>query len=143
MSSPPTCTNYRDRCQRSMFVARDEHEKVDVITCPLPNCSHKWCKKCQKSGDFGGLKHSCGTEELDDLMKEKGWKYCPSESPSAHCHFSSSNYFFSSLSLACKTPIEKITGCSHMFVRQNVRIRLPLPLLTPCLRQCTASGCKT
>jgi len=81
------------KCQRSMFVARDEHEEVNVITCPLPNCNHRWCKKCQKSLGFLELTHSCdGTAELEHLMKEKGWKYCPT----------------------CKTPIQKISGCNHM-----------------------------
>ena len=113
-----------------MFVARDEHEEVDVITCPLPDCSHKWCKRCQKSVGLGELKHSCGTAELDDLMKEKGWKYCPSESLCALPFFVVKLLFFS-LSLACKTPIEKIMGCSHMIVRHNVRVCPPLPFVNP------------
>jgi hypothetical protein len=63
-----------------MFVARDEHEEVNIITCPLPDCTHAWCKQCQQSIDFNGPKHSCdGTSELDHLMKQQGWKYCPSE----------------------------------------------------------------
>ena len=69
-----------DRCQRSMFVAKDEHEEVDIVTCPLPDCNHTWCKQCQQPIDFGGPKHSCdGSSELDHLMKQNGWKYCPSE----------------------------------------------------------------
>jgi hypothetical protein len=66
-----------------MFVARDEHEEAKIIFCPLPDCSHAWCKQCQQSIDFNaitGLMHSCnGTSELDHLMKQQGWKYCPSE----------------------------------------------------------------
>jgi len=63
-----------------MFVAKDEHEEAKIITCPLPDCCHVWCKQCQQSIDFNGPKHSCdGTSELDHLMKEQGWKYCPSE----------------------------------------------------------------
>jgi hypothetical protein len=63
-----------------MFVARDEHEEAKIIACPLPDCNHAWCKQCQQSIDFNGPKHSCdGTSELDHLMKEQGWKYCPSE----------------------------------------------------------------
>jgi len=81
------------KCQRSMFVARDEHEEANVIACPLPDCNHAWCKQCQQSIDFNGPKHSCdGTSELDHLMKEQGWKYCPT----------------------CKTPIQKTSGCNHM-----------------------------
>ena len=63
-----------------MFVARDEHEEAKIIACPLPDCNHVWCKLCQQSVDFNGLDHSCdGTLELDRLMKEQGWKYCPCE----------------------------------------------------------------
>ena len=71
-------TNHRDRCQRSMFVARDEHEEAKIIPCPLPDCNNVWCKQCQQTIEFGGPKHSCdGTTELDHLMKQQGWKYCP------------------------------------------------------------------
>lgn len=78
-----------------MFVARDEHEKANTITCPLPKCDHRWCKKCEQSVDFGVSKHSCdGTAELDQLMKEKGWKYCPGEFASAHCPFFTFNIIF-------------------------------------------------
>ena len=76
-----------DRCQRTMFVARDEHEEAKIIACPLPDCNHAWCKQCQQSIDFNGPKHSCdGTSELDHLMKEQGWKYCPSEPVPATLH---------------------------------------------------------
>ena len=72
--------NTRDRCQRTMFVARDEHEEAKIVACPLPDCDHAWCKQCQQSIDRNGPKHSCdGTSELDHLMKQQGWKYCPSE----------------------------------------------------------------
>ncbi|KAH9056530.1 hypothetical protein EDB87DRAFT_1566420 [Lactarius vividus] len=81
------------KCQRSMFVARDEHEEAKIIACPLPDCNHIWCKQCQQTIDTDGPKHSCdGTSELDHLMKQQGWKYCPS----------------------CKTPIQKVSGCNHM-----------------------------
>ncbi|KAI9511016.1 hypothetical protein F5148DRAFT_1010122 [Russula earlei] len=81
------------KCKRSMFVAKDEHEETLIIACPLPDCNHVWCKQCQQSIDFEGPKHSCdGTSELDHLMKEQGWKYCPT----------------------CKTPIQKESGCNHM-----------------------------
>jgi len=81
------------RCQRSMFVARDEHEEANIIICPLPDCNHAWCKLCQQSIDFRAPEHSCdGTSELDNLIKEQGWKYCPT----------------------CKTPIQKTSGCNHM-----------------------------
>ena len=107
------CLNARIRCQRSMFVARDEHEEVNIIACPLPDCNHAWCKQCQQSIDFSGPKHSCdGTSELDHLMKEQGWKYCPCMFTSAR-HYLWSQIFFS----ACKTPVQKESGCNHMTVR--------------------------
>ena len=63
-----------------MFVARDDLEEVNIITCPLPDCNHTWCKQCQQSIDISGQKHSCnGILELEYLMKQQGWKYCPSE----------------------------------------------------------------
>ena len=63
-----------------MFVDRADHEMAEIIVCPLPDCSHVWCKQCQQSIDFNGPKHSCdGTSELDYLMKQQGWKYCPCE----------------------------------------------------------------
>jgi len=81
------------KCERSMLVAKDEHEEAKIIACPLPDCNHTWCKHCQQTIDFGRQQHSCdGTSELDHLMKEQGWKYCPS----------------------CKTPIQKVSGCNHM-----------------------------
>jgi hypothetical protein len=84
---------YCRKCQRTMFVARDEHEEANIIACPLPDCTHAWCKQCQQSIESDGPKHSCdGTSELDHLMKQQGWKYCPT----------------------CKTPIQKISGCNHM-----------------------------
>jgi len=80
-------------CQQTMFVARDEHQEAEVIVCPLPDCNHAWCKQCQRSIDITGPRHSCdGTLELDHLVKQKGWKRCPT----------------------CKTTIEKISGCNHM-----------------------------
>jgi hypothetical protein len=63
-----------------MFVARDEHEEATIIVCPLPDCNQAWCKQCQQLVDSNGPMHSCdGTSELDHLMKQEGWKYCPSE----------------------------------------------------------------
>jgi hypothetical protein len=85
--SPNCCAKGRNRCDRSMFVARDEYEEATLISCPLPGCKHVWCRKCDRSVESRGPKHSCdGTAELDHLMKEKGWKYCPSESTRARYH---------------------------------------------------------
>ncbi|KIJ64841.1 hypothetical protein HYDPIDRAFT_153660 [Hydnomerulius pinastri MD-312] len=81
------------KCNRSAFVDRQDHEDMQNIVCPLKDCNHVWCKACQQTIVMGGPKHSCdGSSELDHLMKERGWKYCPN----------------------CKTPIQKDSGCNHM-----------------------------
>ncbi|KAH9028401.1 hypothetical protein EDB84DRAFT_277312 [Lactarius hengduanensis] len=100
------------KCQRSMFVARDEHEVAKIIKCPLPDCDHAWCKQCQQTFRFGGPTHSCdGTLELDDLVKQQGWKYCPCTPVLTCCYY---HQPCSSFFLACKTPIQKVSGCNHM-----------------------------
>lgn len=81
------------KCKRSTFVDRYDFHDMDIIVCPLPDCAHIWCKACQLSITLDGVQHSCdGTSELDHLMKERGWKYCPS----------------------CRTPFHKEAGCNHM-----------------------------
>ncbi|KAG1858039.1 hypothetical protein DFJ58DRAFT_637499, partial [Suillus subalutaceus] len=81
------------KCQRSVPVDRQEHDESRMLICPLPDCDHIWCKACQQSFIIDGPPHSCdGTSELDDLMKQQGWKYCPN----------------------CKTPVQRDGGCSHM-----------------------------
>ncbi|KAG1847135.1 hypothetical protein C8R48DRAFT_732170 [Suillus tomentosus] len=81
------------KCQRSVPVVRQEHDESRLLVCPLPDCNHIWCKACQQSVAIGDPPHSCdGTSELDHLMKQRGWKYCPN----------------------CKTPVQRDGGCSHM-----------------------------
>jgi RING finger family protein len=91
---PPRSSAYIEiRCQRTMFVAKDEHEEAKVIPCPLPDCDHVWCKQCQQSIDVDGPKHSCdGTSELAHLVKQEGWKYCPSELVPVACYVLSSQF---------------------------------------------------
>ncbi|KAK0194944.1 hypothetical protein F5146DRAFT_924419 [Armillaria mellea] len=82
-------------CQNGTFVDRTEYQESKIITCPLPGCSYTWCKSCSQAIDTapGAPEHSCdGTSELDHLMKERGWKYCP----------------------GCRTPVQKDGGCNHM-----------------------------
>ncbi|KAG9120402.1 hypothetical protein FRC07_004121 [Ceratobasidium sp. 392] len=81
------------KCQRAAFVMRaDLDSQESTISCPLPDCSHKWCKSCNLSVE-GEQEHSCdGTSELKKLMAAEGWKDCP----------------------GCKTPISKNEGCYHM-----------------------------
>jgi len=81
------------KCQRSVLVDREEHDESRMLVCPLPDCDHSWCKGCQQSVLIDGPPHSCdGTKELDRLMKQRGWKYCPN----------------------CKTPVQSGGGCTHM-----------------------------
>jgi hypothetical protein len=78
-----------------MFVSRDEHDEVNIITCPLPDCNHEWCKQCQQSIDSKDQEHSCdGTVELDYLMKQQGWKYCPSEPAPVAFYLLKSQFLF-------------------------------------------------
>jgi hypothetical protein len=66
------------RCRRTAFVDRQEYEATQIIICPLPNCIAMWCKFCQQDVEIGGPPHSCdGVQELDHLMNNEGWKYCP------------------------------------------------------------------
>ncbi|KAK0446847.1 hypothetical protein EV421DRAFT_2079488 [Armillaria borealis] len=81
------------QCKKSAFVDRTEYQEAGIIACPLPKCNHTWCKSCQQTVDVTGPQHSCdGSSELDHLMKQRGWKYCP----------------------GCKTPVQKESGCNHM-----------------------------
>ncbi|KAF8834551.1 hypothetical protein BDN67DRAFT_992642 [Paxillus ammoniavirescens] len=80
-------------CNGSAFVDREDLEETTVILCPEQDCYHAWCKECQQTIDPDGPEHSCdGSSELDNLMQEQGWKYCPT----------------------CRTPIQKDAGCNHM-----------------------------
>ena len=68
-----------DRCNRSAFVDREDYNDMPNIACPLPDCDYIWCKSCHGCIEIGGPKHSCdGSSELDHLMKQQGWQYCPS-----------------------------------------------------------------
>ncbi|KAH7320373.1 hypothetical protein B0J17DRAFT_621772 [Rhizoctonia solani] len=79
-------------CSNSVFVDREEHAGAETITCPLPECNHKWCKQCSQTIQ-DGIKHTCdGSAELENLMHEQGWKHCP----------------------GCRTPIERTQGCAYM-----------------------------
>ncbi|KAH9853651.1 hypothetical protein C2E23DRAFT_884804 [Lenzites betulinus] len=80
-------------CKETLFVDRDEYQNSKIIHCPLKGCGYVWCKVCSQKVDPKGPEHSCdGTNELEHIMKEKGWKHCP----------------------GCQTPAEKISGCNHL-----------------------------
>ncbi|EJD48576.1 hypothetical protein AURDEDRAFT_60852 [Auricularia subglabra TFB-10046 SS5] len=81
------------KCNHKVPVDREDYEMSPWIKCPMPGCKYIWCKKCNQEIPLGPVDHSCdGTKELDRLMKQAGWKYCP----------------------GCNTPCEKIEGCNHM-----------------------------
>jgi hypothetical protein len=68
----------RDRCGRDAFVDKTEYQEAKVVACPLPKCNYAWCKACSRELDFAGPPHSCdGSSELNHLMGQQGWKYCP------------------------------------------------------------------
>ncbi|KAG7439763.1 uncharacterized protein BT62DRAFT_983338 [Guyanagaster necrorhizus] len=79
---------FEELCKKSAFVDRTEYQEAGIIACPVPRCNHIWWKSCQQT-------HSCdGSSELDHLMKQRGWKYCP----------------------GCKTSVQKESGCNHTTV---------------------------
>ena len=62
-----------------MFVDKQDYLSCDVTVCPAPTCNRVWCKACGQEVRWN-VSHSCdGSYELDELMKEKGWRYCPGE----------------------------------------------------------------
>jgi len=82
-------------CNRMVSVPRQEYEETSTITCPLPNCNHRWCKTCRHAVPIGDAMHSCdGLAELDGLVKNRGWRRCPGP--------------------GCNTIIQKARGCHHM-----------------------------
>ncbi|KAI0353495.1 hypothetical protein OH77DRAFT_1427184 [Trametes cingulata] len=81
------------KCNNTMFVDKVEYDEAEVVHCPAVGCGHAWCKLCFQAVDPAGPQHTCdGSNELDHLMKQQGWKHCP----------------------GCQTPAEKISGCNHM-----------------------------
>jgi hypothetical protein len=80
LSPPPLAlilNIHHNEGERAAFVVRaDLDSEENIISCPLPDCSYKWCKNCNVSIE-GEESHSCdGTSELKKLMAEEGWKVC-------------------------------------------------------------------
>ncbi|KAL4072321.1 hypothetical protein J3A83DRAFT_4092925, partial [Scleroderma citrinum] len=75
------------KCNQTAFVDRNDIEATERIQCPVLGCDHVWCRKCQQSVEPGGPEHSCdGSKELDHLVQQEGWKFCPS-TPSPQMYF--------------------------------------------------------
>lgn len=105
----------RCRCQQAVFVDKSEYEAQEIIACPLPGCTHAWCKACSRSIEFNGPRHSCdGSNELNHLMNQQGWKACPG----SHVSPTGRDFLQCRLSFitGCRTPTSKIDGCNHMTV---------------------------
>ncbi|KAG8982681.1 hypothetical protein FRB90_006627 [Tulasnella sp. 427] len=88
------------KCRQSVLVDKDDHATVSILTCPVPDCGHMWCKKCYQPVESASESdHSCdGTKELDKLMQSEGWKKCP----------------LLRIPKGCKTPTARTYGCNHM-----------------------------
>ena len=70
-----------------MTVDRKGHDEMKILTCPLPECGHSWCKFCQQpaslsSSAISKVPHSCdGTNKNDNLMGKKGRKRHAGKTP--------------------------------------------------------------
>ncbi|KZV72345.1 hypothetical protein PENSPDRAFT_604622 [Peniophora sp. CONT] len=81
------------KCKISAWVDKHDVAEATILVCPLRGCGYAYCKDCSQAVEIDGPKHSCdGSAELDHLMRQRGWKYCPT----------------------CHTPIQKDSGCNHM-----------------------------
>jgi len=68
------------RCTQASFFLKMEFEETRNFKCPSAGCNSVWCKDCQQEITSDGPEHSCdGSLELERLVREKGWKYCPSK----------------------------------------------------------------
>lgn len=73
-----------------------EYQETKIIRCPLNDCGYLWCRLCSQEVDPSMPEHTCdGSNELDHLMKEKGWKYCPRKHGPSPQHVPTNPLFFS------------------------------------------------
>ncbi|KAI0772084.1 hypothetical protein BD413DRAFT_604199 [Trametes elegans] len=95
------------KCGETLFVDKAEYQQEKIIHCPLGGCGGVWCKQCSQLVDPKVPEHTCdGTNELEHLMKQQGWKHCPGKATACLTVFA-----------GCKTPAEKIAGCNFMSCR--------------------------
>ncbi|KAF7308308.1 RING-type domain-containing protein [Mycena chlorophos] len=86
-------------CNSGISVDRTDHNATTIIQCPLLDCKFKWCKECQQEVHLIGPVHSCdGTNEMNHLLAQRGWRRCPGGSGLTRC----------------QTPFQKNEGCNHM-----------------------------
>ena len=63
-----------------VWVDKQDVADASILVCPLRGCGFAYCKDCSQPVEIDGPKHSCdGSAELDHLMSQRGWKYCPGE----------------------------------------------------------------
>ncbi|QRW02799.1 E3 ubiquitin-protein ligase ARI6 [Ceratobasidium sp. AG-Ba] len=123
---------------RAAFVVRaDLDAEESTITCPLPDCSHKWCKNCNLTIE-GDENHSCdGTSELKKLMDAEGWKV----SESMRLPYSLLNQFHRStgLSRVQNTDQQERGMLSHDGM--EMLVTMVAPTNNGALHQCMTPGC--
>lgn len=67
-----------NRCTQSSFFEREGMDEARNLRCPVSECNFVWCKDCQQEIVPDGPDHSCdGTSEMNHLVQQQGWKYCP------------------------------------------------------------------
>ncbi len=81
-----------------------------------------WCKNCLKGLKSLDDRHHCKNENIDRLMRRRGWKYCPGNLIDISLRVTRSTQH---LDLGCRTPVQKESGCNHMTVSINSSVFPP------------------
>jgi len=80
------------KCNERISINRPEYGARKFIICQGRECGYKWCRDCLKPIRCLDDRHRCKNENIERLMRRRGWKYCP----------------------GCRTPVQKESGCNHM-----------------------------
>ncbi|KDR72494.1 hypothetical protein GALMADRAFT_19059, partial [Galerina marginata CBS 339.88] len=66
-------------CETSMYIDRQDYLDNKTLACPRPGCTHKWCRDCNEQVAGTKAEHRCtdAVTQLDRVMQQKGWRYCP------------------------------------------------------------------